>query len=339
MEMNVDHFSKKQRVDWVDYAKGISIILIVMMHTTVGIEKYAQASTWMGHAVAYAQPFRIPAFFLIAGLFLYRTIDKSWGQYLDKKVVHFLYFYVLWAFLQITLKSLQPLLSQGPAPVLEALAFALIQPFGTLWFIYMLPVFFVVTKLLRSTSPWLVGLAALALHLASVHTGSLIIDEFCSRYVFFFAGYALSSSFFRLSEWSLESAGRTVALLAIWALFNGLIVFGGVASLPGVAFVLGGLGACALIMVATLLSKTSTARWLQYCGQQSIVIYLAFFLTMGPMRVVFLKLCEICDHSLLALFITFISVITPLVVHAIVMRIKPLHFLFERPNWAKLKAA
>ena len=27
------------RVDWVDYAKGICIILVVMMHSTLGVEK------------------------------------------------------------------------------------------------------------------------------------------------------------------------------------------------------------------------------------------------------------------------------------------------------------
>ena len=30
---------------------------------------------------------------------------------------------------------------------------AFVQPFGTLWFIYLLPVFFVVTKLTRNLSP------------------------------------------------------------------------------------------------------------------------------------------------------------------------------------------
>jgi uncharacterized membrane protein YcfT len=29
------------RVDWVDYAKGICIILVVMMHSTLGVEKAA----------------------------------------------------------------------------------------------------------------------------------------------------------------------------------------------------------------------------------------------------------------------------------------------------------
>jgi uncharacterized membrane protein YcfT len=27
------------RIDWVDYAKGICIVLVVMMHSTLGVEK------------------------------------------------------------------------------------------------------------------------------------------------------------------------------------------------------------------------------------------------------------------------------------------------------------
>ena len=38
----------------------------------------------------------MPDFFLISGLFLAARIDRPWPAYLDTKVVHFAYFYVLW---------------------------------------------------------------------------------------------------------------------------------------------------------------------------------------------------------------------------------------------------
>ena len=49
----------------------------------------------MGAFVAFAKPFRMPDFFLISGLFLTRAIDRDWHDYLDRKVWHFAYFYVL----------------------------------------------------------------------------------------------------------------------------------------------------------------------------------------------------------------------------------------------------
>ena len=58
------------RIDWVDYAKGISIILVVMMHSTLSSEEALGAAGWLHGVVEFARPFRIPAFFLIAGLFV-----------------------------------------------------------------------------------------------------------------------------------------------------------------------------------------------------------------------------------------------------------------------------
>ena len=50
----------------------------------------------MHAAVAFARPFRMPDFFMISGLFLASVIDRDWRNYLDRKVVHFAYFYLLW---------------------------------------------------------------------------------------------------------------------------------------------------------------------------------------------------------------------------------------------------
>src|SRR6201992_4011829 len=84
------------RVDWVDYAKGFCIIMVVMMHSTLGVEAEAGREGFMHYVVAFATPFRMPDFFMISGLFLARVIDRDWRTYLDRKVVHFVYFYLLW---------------------------------------------------------------------------------------------------------------------------------------------------------------------------------------------------------------------------------------------------
>jgi len=46
-----------------------------------------------------------------------------------------------------------------------------IEPFGTLWFIYLLPVFFVVTKAARRAPPLAIWAAAAALEMTHVATG------------------------------------------------------------------------------------------------------------------------------------------------------------------------
>jgi len=47
----------------------------------------------------------MPDFFLIAGLFLSHRITRPWRSYLDSKVLHFGYFYVLWMTIQFATKG------------------------------------------------------------------------------------------------------------------------------------------------------------------------------------------------------------------------------------------
>src|SRR5437762_6019748 len=88
------------RVGWVDYAKGICIVMVVMMHSTLGTEVAVGREGFMHVVVEFARPFRMPDFFLISGLFLGRVVDRDWRTYLDRKVVHFAYFYLLWVTIQ-----------------------------------------------------------------------------------------------------------------------------------------------------------------------------------------------------------------------------------------------
>src|ERR1700742_1628944 len=174
------------RVDWVDYAKGMCIIMVVMMNSTLVSKSAAGREGWMHHVVEFARPFRMPDFFLISGLFLGRVVDRDWRDYLDRKVVHFAYFYVLWVTIQFAFKA--PLFAhqEGWRGVGLDYLEAFIEPFGTLWFIYLLPIFFIVIKATRGL-PWLpVWLAGAVLEMAHVQTGWTVIDEFANRFIYIY---------------------------------------------------------------------------------------------------------------------------------------------------------
>src|SRR6476620_8618595 len=95
----------RQRVEWVDYAKGFCIVFVVMMHSTLGVGQTLGQEGWLHYVVAFAKPFRMPDFFMISGLFLAQVIDRDWRTYLDRKVVHFVYFYLLWTAIQLAVKA------------------------------------------------------------------------------------------------------------------------------------------------------------------------------------------------------------------------------------------
>lgn len=327
------------RVAWVDYAKGICIVMVVMMHSTLGVGVAAGGEGFLHSVVAFAKPFRMPDFFLISGLFLYRVIDRDWKTYLDRKVVHFAYFYVLWMTIQFVFKAPAFAAEHGAAVALQLYLLSFIEPFGTLWFIYLLPIFFVVTKLTRGVPPLLIWVAAAALEMARIHTGWTIVDEFASRFVYFYSGYVLASHVFTLAADVQAKPVSAIAWLLLWGTLNGLLVSGGYAEWPVISLTLGLLGAGAIVTLAALLAQTRGFDALRYCGEHSIVIYLAFFLFMAGTRVVLLKTGLVPSIGLMSAIVTFAGVLGPLMLFWLT-RGTPLRFLFERPQrfWLAPKA-
>lgn len=323
------------RVPWVDYAKGICIVMVVMMHSTLGVEAAAGAEGWMHELVAFAKPFRMPDFFLIAGLFLARRIDRDWPDYLDRKVLHFVYFYVLWLTIQFALKAPMIMSEAGLGGVILSYLQAYVQPFGTLWFIYLLPIFFVVTKGLRNVSPVIVWLVAAALEISDLHTGSTIVDEFASRFVYFYSGYVLAPHIFSLAEKIDAEPVKAMGGLALWGVVNGYFVEAGYADLPIISLALGFAGVGAIVAASVLLTRVSWGEALRYCGENSIVIYLAFAIPMAATRIILLKLGWITDLGTVSLLVTVAGLMGALILHWIV-RNTPLAFLFVRPQWARL---
>ncbi len=289
----------------------------------------------MHEIVVFATPFRMPDFFLIAGLFLSRTIDRDWRSYLDKKVVHFAYFYVLWLAIQFFFKAPGMVAEGGVSHVVEQFLLAFIDPFGTMWFIYILPIFFVLTKLLRNVPWWPVFIAGAILEALRIETGWILIDEFASRFVFFYSGYLFASRIFDFADRVSERPGLAGLGLAAWAAVNGYFAFTGIAAFAGVGLILGFAGAFAVVAMASIFATFGVLRPLRYFGEHSIVIYLAFFLPMATSRAVLLKL-GIFDLGTVSLVVTAAGVVCPIILYWIV-RGRFGDFLFRRPDWAHLR--
>ena len=307
------------RIDWVDYAKGICIVMVVMMHSVLGVELAVGQTGFMHALVVFAKPFRMPDFFLISGLFLSVVIDRDWRTYLDRKVVHFAYFYVLWVTIQFGFKApgFAAETSWSHAGMLYLESF--VEPFGTLWFIYLLPVFFVVTKATRQLPPLLIWSLAAALEMSHVATTWTVIDEFCARFVYFYSGYLFADYVFALSEHArarpLPAACRSPAL-------------GAPQRRPGefrpqclalISLVLGLAGACAVITVGTLLARAHWLESLRFCGEHSIVIYLAFFLPMAATRTLLLRTGVIGDVGTISLLVTIVALFGALAIWQIAL--------------------
>jgi uncharacterized membrane protein YcfT len=162
-----------------------------------------------------------------------------------------------------------------------------------------------------------------------------VIDEFAARFVYFFAGYWLASYVFVLARQVQGHPRLAIGGLVVWSLVNGALVVAGASPLPGVSLFLGGIGALAVVSFSALLAKTRFLDALRYTGEHSIVVYLAFFLPMAATRTLLLKTGIVPDLGALALIVTAVAAVTPLLFYELVRGTWP-SFLFRRPNAFRL---
>jgi uncharacterized membrane protein YcfT len=157
-----------------------------------------------------------------------------------------------------------------------------------------------------------------------------VIDEFCARFVYFYSGYLFASYVFALSDRSRARPALALIGLALWALVNGGLVMSGVSHWPLISLALGFAGAGAIIVMGTLLARMQWLNFLRYCGEHSIVIYLAFFLPMAVTRTLLLKTGVITDIGTISLIVTVAGVAGAVVIWRLALALRA-DFLFERP--------
>lgn len=339
---------KQNRLDWVDASKGLSIILVVMMHSAYGVGEDLNNTGILHYIIGWATPFRMPEFFLISGLFLGQVIARPWRLYGDRRIVHYLYFYALWVVLQVVFKV--GLGTGDVGSVFGQIAWAIVEPYGVLWFIYMLAVYSLVAKLFHMVKVphWAALVLGAGLMMAPIQTGFGIIDHFAMYFVYFYAGYAFAPLVFRIVESAQQNWLYAVIALLSFALIQWFLVFeGGVqmhprgidmgyASFPPLHLALGFIGSLAVCIAGGLLVKLPWMGWLRWLGEHSIVVYLSFSIPMAASRTIILKTGVLTDTSTVSILVMTTALVSPLVLYWVIQKTGWGRFLFERPAWAHI---
>ncbi len=329
----------ESRIGWVDFAKGICMIGVVSLYAVNHLGTTGDGG-WMQAWADFARPFRMPDFFLLSGLFLGRVINRPWLAFMDKKVAHYLYFFVLWStvfflarYTAVRIGIFPPDRGEGP------LWYKLIEPYAMLWFIQILPVFFVVTRLLKPVPIWILLPCAALLQMFPVSWDKwTFVLNFSERFVFFLAGYSLAPWLLRLAKWAQENRPQALGVLALWAVVNGSLVRAKLAGLVGVSLILGFAGAAGVILAAALLTKVRGINWLRYLGRHSLVIYVGFYLPMLTAIALIHRLNPPLNFSMICVLISILSALAALSLFWLTQK-TVFKVLFERPSWARIPIA
>ncbi|WKD58977.1 acyltransferase family protein [Corynebacterium caspium] len=95
----------KDRLDWPDVAKGISIVGVVVLHICLVIPG-GMDTLWAGfnHIL---DPFRMPLFFLVSGMFSTKVLQMTGWQLFSRRLWYFIIPYVFWMPIEKFLKYLE----------------------------------------------------------------------------------------------------------------------------------------------------------------------------------------------------------------------------------------
>jgi surface polysaccharide O-acyltransferase-like enzyme len=174
----VNGTQRTARIAWVDVAKSLAIVLIVLYHVSGWFfafvfegASHPAAAIWRDVSVLLT-PMRIPLFFVVSGVLAYRAVRRSWRELALTRLGDLLWPFAVWTVLisPLWFVRLEGTGSDGLPAVLGAVAFA----GAHLWFLTALAAFLLVAKLTwRAPVPAVLAAAALAFILRAPAIGWL----------------------------------------------------------------------------------------------------------------------------------------------------------------------
>lgn len=318
--------NKKVKLDWVNYAKAIAIILIVFRHTLTGMEssgiKVNESFVLINEAVL---SFRIPLFMMLSGLFFSKSFYKrTLGIFLVNKTYTVLYPYVLWASIQL---SIQIVLSSYTnfKKGWSDFVFLITNPraLDQFWFLYALFVITAVHAILVhfvKAPKWSFLLAVVLLFGISPlveHNDFLFL--FSRFYIFFVLGDIIAELLLSRKPPLTWPSGKVllvslpffIAIQWYWLVAPNNVVLDLFTAIYGAFFI---------VNLSYTLQKTVAFRWLLLAGEHSLPIFLVHVLVIAAVRIFFYKILHIDNASVIIVVSVLLGIVIPIVFYRVLMR-------------------
>lgn len=348
------------REPWADAAKGLCILLVVLHHVvgkhyvplvadlsqpTVGplgpalgigpsLEP-ALLPTWLGATwdglTEALRPVRMPLFFAISGFFASRAVHRPWRA-ARSRVLGGYYLYLVWLLFFALFYVVESRLPANRTEDLPDLARDLVWASTSMWFLYALPVYFVLAKALRRwPRATLAGAAVLAGSLSAFGIEEVNRAQVLFCFLFFALGAYRPQSV-------TDAVGRLPVKVALGAFVLALAVFE-TGVLPSSIPVLGaGLAGVALgLTVARHLARSALAEPLAWLGQRTMRVYVLHLVVLTSVLYLPSPLVRGPLAGSVPFAVVYPLVLTGLVVagsfglHAVLVRVAP--WMFAAPSW------
>lgn len=317
--------STYQRLGGVDYAKGIGIFFVVLGHTIRGLvdSSIIESSTTFQAVDRWIYAFHMPLFFLISGLFVYRSASKSLKDFLVQKLQVIAYPYLVWSVIQTILQGLTSRYTNNSTSWFDIWRI-IYSPVMQFWFLYVLFVIVIIYAIARKlgVSNILFVIACLLLYgiQGYVGLGPWGVLYLVQTYAIYLGLGALVGNSNVLSDLNRQNIPTLVGitlggfgLVALAVLFN---ITEEKWLKPAIALC----GICASLTAAILLDRFAGARFVQKWGCLSLEIYVAHTIASSMLRIVLQKFLNLSDPSLHIILGTAVGIYAPIALAMICQR-------------------
>lgn len=328
----------RPRIDWIDHAKGIGIILVVFGHVIKGMNTAKLIDpVFFYYMVNFVYSFHMPLFFMLSAYFFLPGLNKRGNKYfLINKLETIAYPFVLWVIMQSFVSLRLSALTNSHLKAHFSWDF-FYRPHDQFWFLMalffinlMCLLFFNISKkwgVLISVIVWVVYY--------NFPLATNIFDKTYVNLLYFTVGIALSQR------------GSIVNQLTnnVWLFLFNLVVFS--LSLyvyfhypttkwynevfPQLS------GSFVVIYLSSLCSKVSFLKFLEYLGINSMAIYLVHILAGSGTRIFLATFLHVRNSAIHIIAGTLVGLLASLLVYHLAMKTKYLSWLFVFPLRRKSK--
>lgn len=328
-----------KRTDWVDYGKGLGIILVVYAHLLssgyhAGLH-IQEHFFLLSDSIVYS--FHMPFFFFLAGLLVEQSYKKRGGwEFVGTKIKFLAYPYLVWSLLQACAELFFSRHSLRGVTVSDILAIPYL-PLAQFWYLYALLWMYLVFALLNQCGQYASAVmlaSACVLFYFPVNTEIMALNGFSTGFIFFVFAVLIKKKCGDLEKYILP-VWATIALLFVlmgtgWYVFENCIVPTRLTNglHPFYFLFLAVVGITFCVGLAQFLARKKYCQVVQSLGIYSLQIYLVHMLAGVAARIVLWKFLHI-DNPLIHMVIGMgAGLFVPVILYNIALKIN-FPYLFE----------
>ena len=317
---------KAPRIEWVDAAKGIGIILVVIGHAIVGLRDSALAPPdsilIYVHYLIYS--FHMPLFFFLSGIFIAKRVANGALAFSKSSTTKLGKAYIIWLPIQMLMLGLAGSLANKPldGQIIDYVSI-LWEPKYNFWFIYALLLMNILSALILPK----LGAGVMMVSCVLLYSLAQWIKLPAMLWgLFWFAPYyglgivfGLHPIKFNANRFTLIVAA--IAFTAAWLYIAQQLHQQGVSLWAISTFATAATGSMATLLWVGVSGK-KISNVLSYLGRESLTIYLIHVIFTAGTRIIMDKFLHITNIYTLLLFATCIGIAAPLIIKKIADRLK-----------------